>query len=119
MLRVAILAGLALGTLAVTPSISDSKYQAKVMGNVDLRAGPSWRSAVIGGVRNGATFAPRTCTHEHGWCLIVNKRGQAIGWVEADRLSGVSAKAQVTPWRPLFDPFRDGWPRKPVGKPTP
>ncbi len=112
MKRLVMISALALGALSTPPALADSKYQAKAMGNLELRAGPSWRYAVIGGVRSGAKFTLRVCTREHGWCQLVNKRGEAIGWVQADRLSGVSAKAQVTPWKPLFDPFRDGWPHR-------
>lgn len=105
--------------LPASAALSDSKYQAKAMGEVELRSGPGWRYPVVGGLRDGARFKLRTCTKEHGWCLVVARSGEAIGWAAADNLSGVSAKAQVTPWEPQVNPFADRWPPRHKDKPAP
>lgn len=96
-------------TLSTAVAIADSKYEAKALGKVAFRAGPGWQYHVIGSLKDGAKFRLRTCTSEQGWCLVVNDDREPLGWAQADSLSGVSAKAQVTPWRPFLEPMKDAW----------
>lgn len=108
MARNALLIGLVLAGLTATgAALADSKAQVTATGNLAVHDGPGSHYAVIARLKSGAKFNLRERTREHGWCLVVDKNKDAIGWVRADDLRGFPAKIQVTPWEPLFNPFRD------------
>jgi hypothetical protein len=104
MLKLKIAAAAALGLISLSP-LPAAAAQARASGDAPVRECPRSSCDVIDNLEDGEYYEVFDCTRRQVFCLVGDEDGEELGWVRGSYLIGSGAKARVTPFEFLVDPF--------------
>ncbi len=104
MLKLKIAAAVALGLVSLSP-LPAAAAEARASGNAPVRECPRNSCDVIDNLEDGEYYEVLDCRRRQTFCLVADLDGEELGWVRGSYLVGSGAKARVTPFEFLVNPF--------------
>ncbi len=104
MLKFKIAAAVALGLVSLSP-LPAAAAEARASGDAPVRECPRSSCEVIDNLVDGEYYDVLDCRRRQTFCLVADLDGEELGWVRGSYLIGSGAKARVTPFEFLVDPF--------------